>query len=319
MASSLDELDVKVYIDYPQYRRNVKAPFTYVVDGTSVDASTAVNCYIEPVTRTVMGKPVPMTPEWKTTFTGQGFTRFQKADFTFSSPSSWGNIFFYGTNDCYLYCASNSSVITSAPVQLNGGVSRNQPLFFSYIKQDKKSSNTNITAKLFWASSSFNNTDTQLHFKDDGSCDIYRGYILKSGTILCTTSTAVVTGSLTLFTSEIPGASVLYTEDGRLIGTVSTITNNTTLTLTAIPSFNYAGQYHIKQPLKVASYSRNENNYNQQAVKITHSNPNNDYNDVFIMPMRGKELVVNTSFGLNFSHTFDDLMDPNEPAKVTGF
>lgn len=318
MPSSLDELDVKVYVDYPQPRRNIKSPFVYAADGTSWDTSSLVNAYIEPVTRTVMGLPVPMTPEWRTTFTGQGYTRFQKSDFTFSAPSSWGNIFFYGTNDCYLFCTSNSAPILNAAVSLNGGVTRNQPLFFSFIKQNKKESTNNISAKLFWAGNSFNDKDTQLHFKDDGSCDVYRGYYLLDGSILCTTSTAVVTGTGTFFTTDIPGSSVLYTEDGRTIGTVSTITNDTTLTLTAVPSFNYAGRYHIKQPKKVASYSRNENNYNQQAVGIRNNNPNNDYNDVYIMPMRGKELVVNTTYGLNFSHTFDDLLDPNDIPSTFG-
>jgi hypothetical protein len=314
MPSSLDELDVKVYIDYPQDRRNVKSSIVYAVDGTCLDASSAINCYFEPVTRTVMGMPVPMTPEWKTTFTGQGYTRFQKSDFTFSSSSSWGNIFFYGTNDCYLFCGSNVSTITSAPVQLTGGVIRNQPLFFSYIKQDKKSSNTKITAKLFWGGTNFIDKDTALYFKDDGSCDVYRGYTLKTGAILCTTSSAVVTGSGTLFLSELSTGNTIYTEDGRLIGTVSVVSTNTSLTLSSNALISYTGRFHKKDLQKVGSYSRNENNYNQQAVKITHTNPGNEYNDVFIMPMRGKELVVNTSFGLNFSHTFEDLNDPNDPS-----
>ena len=317
MPSSYDELDVKVYVDYPQNRSNIKSPFVYAADGTSWDTSTAINCYIEPVSRTVIGMPVPMTPEWRTTFTGQGYTRLQKADFTFTSPSSWGNIFFYGTNDTYLFCASNITGTMNAPVQLNGGVTRNQPLFFSFIKQNKKESNTNITAKLFWSGNSFVNKDTQLHFKDDGSCDIYRGYQISASSILCTTSSAVVTGVGTTFTALV-GTPTLYTEDGRTIGTVSTISSDTSLTLTAIPTFNYAGLWHIKVPQKVATYSRNENNYNQQAVSIRNNNPNNDYNDVYIMPMRGKELIINTSYGLNFSHTFDDLIETNDINSVYG-
>jgi len=316
MPSNLDELDVKVYVDYPQSRRNVKAPFVYAVDGTSWDTSTAVNCYIEPVTRAVMGQPIPNTPEWKTTFTGQGYARFLFADFTFTSPSSWKDINFYSTTDPYFYCLSNSVPIMNGAISLNGGVSRNQPLFFSFIRQNKKESNTNITAKLFWAGNSFVNRDTQLHLKDDGSCDIYRGYILKTGTIVCSTSSATVTGTGTLFTTELAANDNLYTEDGRIIGTVLSITNATTLILFFNPTFNYTGRFHNKQPQKVASYSRNENNYNQQAVGIRNGNPNNDYNDVYIMPMRGKELVINTNYGLNFSHTFEDLVSPNDVGPV---
>lgn len=312
MPSTYDELDVKVYVDYPQFRRNIKSPFVYAVDGTSWDTSTAINAYIEPVTRTVMGQPIPTTPGWRTTFSGQGYTRFLFSDFTFTSPSSWKDINFYSTTDPYFYCLSNSASVMNGVISLNGGVVRNQPLFFSFIKQNKKESNTNITAKLFWAGSSFNNRDTQLHFKDDGSCDVYRGYVIRTGTIVCSTSTTTVTGTGTLFTTELAANDNLYTEDGRFIGTVLSITNNTTLILFFNPTFNYSGRFHNKEALKVNSYSRNENNYNQQAVGVRNSNPNNDYNDVYIMPMRGKELIVNTSYGLNFSHTFDDLINPND-------
>ena len=142
MPSNLDELDVKVYVDYPQSRRNIKAPFVYAVDGTSWDTSTAINCYIEPVTRAVMGQPIPNTPEWKTTFTGQGYARYLFADFTFTSPSSWKDINFYSATDPYFYFLSNSVPIMNGAVSLNGGVSRNQPLFFSFIRQNKNKNKT---------------------------------------------------------------------------------------------------------------------------------------------------------------------------------
>lgn len=312
-ASSLDELDIKVYLDYPQKRRNLKNPLVYAMDGTSVDSSTSINAYIEPVTRSIMGMPVPMTPSWRTTYSGQGYNRYQLADFTFTSPTSWKNIDFYGTGDTYIYCISNSAPIMNAAISLNGGVKRNRPLFFSFIKQNKKDSNTQILAKLFWAGTDFVNRDTQLHFKDDGSCDVYRGYILLQGTILATTATPVVTGVNTTFVADLAVNDFLYTEDGRLIGKVLSITSSTSLTLYANANINYAGQYHKKQPKKVQSYSRTENNYNKQATNVANQTANNQYNDVYIIPCRGKELIVNTSYGLNFSHSFDDLNEPNNP------
>ena len=318
-ASSLDELDIKVYIDYPQYRRNIKNPLVYIMDGTSVDASTAVNCYIEPVTRTIIGKPIPMTPEWRTTFSGTGYNRYQLTDFTFTSPTSWKNLDFYGTGDTYIYCLSNNTTILNSTISLNGGVKRNRPLFFSFIKQNKKDSNNSILAKLFWAGTDNVYRDTQLHFKDDGSCDVYRGYLLLSGYIFASNATNIISGTNTKFTSEVAVNDFLYSEDGRLIGKVASISTDTSLTLLAIANFTYSGFYHRKIPQKVASYSRNENNYNQQSPGVRNSNPNNDYNDVYIMPMRGKELVVNTSFGLNFSHSFDDLNEPDIPSSNNNF
>jgi hypothetical protein len=312
-ASSLDELDIKVYLDYPQYRKSLKNPLVYAMDGTSVDASTSINAYIEPVTRSVFGLPVPMTPGWRTTFSGQGYNRYQPADFTFTSPSSWKNLDFYGTGDAYIYCLSNNTAIMNAAISLNGGVKRNRPLFFSFIKQNKKDSNTQILAKLFWSGTDFVYRDTQLHFKDDGSCDVYRGYKLLQGTILATTATTVVTGSNTTFVADLAVNDFIYTEDGRLIGKVASIVSSTSLTLLANANINYVGRYHKKQPLRVQSYSRTENNYNKQATNISNQTANNQYNDVYIIPTRGKELIVNTSYGLNFAHSFDDLNEPNNP------
>jgi len=210
-ASSLDELDIKVYLDYPQKRRNLKNPLVYSMDGTSVDASTSINAYIEPTTRTIMGKPVPMTPEWRTTFTGQGYNRYQLTDFTFTSPTSWKNLDFYGTGDTYIYCLSNNTAVLNSVISLNGGVKRNRPLFFSFIKQNKKDSNNQVLAKLFWAGTDFVNRDTQLHFLQDGSCDVYRGYKLLNGTILATTASAIVTGVNTTFVADLSTNDFIYT------------------------------------------------------------------------------------------------------------
>ena len=53
-----------------------------------------------------------------------------------------------------------------------------------------------------------------------------------TGTITCTTGSTTVTGSGTSFTSELAAGNLLVNSSGTTIGTISTITNNTSLVLT---------------------------------------------------------------------------------------
>jgi len=54
-----------------------------------------------------------------------------------------------------------------------------------------------------------------------------------TGTVTCSVLSTTVTGSGTLFTSEIAAGDILTTTDGQQIGTVSSISSNTSLTLTS--------------------------------------------------------------------------------------
>jgi hypothetical protein len=63
---------------------------------------------------------------------------------------------------------------------------------------------------------------------------------------------------------------------------------------------NFTGSYNKKQPFKVQSYSRTESNYSGGRPTVVTGNPNDQYNDYYIIPFRGNQLLVITSFGLNF-------------------
>jgi hypothetical protein len=54
-----------------------------------------------------------------------------------------------------------------------------------------------------------------------------------TGTITCTTGSTTVTGSSTLFTTDLTAGDILVNSSGTTIGTISTITNDTSLTLTS--------------------------------------------------------------------------------------
>ena len=324
MPTGLENLDLKVYVDYAQQRQNRKGPYVFATDGTQVDAGTKNNCIIDPVTLSVFGTPLPMTNEWKS---GTGasnpasqYYRFQKSDFTFTSAggaNDWLQQNYYANGDAYIIAGTANTARQQSPIQLTNGVERNEPLFFSYSKLQKKNTDTNSLFKLFWTDPDNVQNNTQLHFKTDGSCDVYRGYQLLSGNIQTSNASTLLIGTNTRFLSELVIGSDIYDAYGRFIGTVIGVTTDITATLGANATYDYVGTYTDKIiPLKVQSYSRTESNYSQGRPISTIANPNDQYNDVYIIPMRGKELLVMTSYGLNFSHSFSDLNNPNPPENI---
>jgi rRNA processing protein Gar1 len=325
VPSGLEELDIKVYVDYPQERKNRLGPYVFATDGTQVDAGTQDNCMIDPVTLSVFGKPLPRTPEWNdaTTPCTGNYARFQLADFTFTGTggsSNWTIQDYKKTGNTYIICKSDSTPVMSQVIQLTAGVKRNEPLFFSFSKLEKKNSNDEPLIKLYWANSSNNDKDIQLHFSSDGSCSVYRGYLSLSGVITTSTSSTTVTGNNTKFMSELSNGTVIYDQYGRLIGTVANRASNTSLTLVANALKNNSNvEYNKKQPNKVQTYSRTESNYSQGRPISTIANPNDQYNDVYIIPCRGNSLLILTSYGLNFCHAFTDLNVPDPPANFGNY
>jgi len=324
MPNGLENLDLRVTVDYAQERQNRKGPFVFATDGTQLDAGTKVNCIIDPVTLSVFGTPLPMTNPWKTgsgaAVTSSPYYRFQKSDFTFTSAggaSDWIDIDYYATGDTFILSGSAVTSRQQAPIQLTSGVSRNEPLFFSFSKLQKKNTDTAPLLKLFWVDNDNINNNTQLHFNSDGSCTIFRGYQTLSGSVQVSSSSTLLVGTNTRFQSELVIGSDIYDSYGRFLGTVIGITTDISATLGANAVYNYQGTFTDKIiPLKVQSYSRTESNYSQGRPISTIANPNDQFNDVYIIPMRGKELLVLTSYGLNFSHSFSDLNQPDPPVNI---
>jgi len=325
MPTGLENLDLRVTVDYAQERQNRKGPFVFATDGTQVDAGTKVNCIIDPVTLSVFGTPLPMTNEWKS---GTGasnsatpYYRFQKSDFTFTSAggaNDWLDIDYYANGDAYIISGSAITARQQAPIQLTSGVSRNEPLFFSFSKLQKKNTDTAPLLKLFWVDNDNINNNTQLHFNSDGSCTVFRGYQTLSGSIQVSNASTLLLGTNTRFLTELVIGSDIYDSYGRFLGTVIGTTTDISATLGANATYDYQGVYSDKiVPLKVQNYSRTESNYSQGRPISTIANPNDQFNDVYIVPMRGKELLVMTSYGLNFSHSFSDLNQPDPPVNIT--
>lgn len=69
------------------------------------------------------------------------------------------------------------------------------------------------------------------------------------GSIICTTGSTAVTGSGTGFTTDLYVGSQIFRSDNVLIGEIASITNNTTLVLTAVSNMTYTGGYALANPI----------------------------------------------------------------------
>jgi len=256
-----------------------------------------------------------MTNEWKSNFANH-YARYAKTDFTFVNAIKWRQYTFYGNGDYYIISNSELTADQQSTVELTSPVNRNEALFFSFSKLQKKNTDTKALVTLSWDNATNKVKNTKLVFNSDGSCDVYRGFVPLTGTIIAQTTGTAITGIGSKFLSQFLPGNKVYDSYGRLLGTVATVTNDLLMNLSANSTFDYVGFYSKGNPLKVQSYSRTESNYSQGRPISTLANPNDQYNDVYIIPMRGRDLLVLTSFGLNFCHSFSDLNVPDPPANV---
>jgi len=81
--------------------RNSKPRLVLSADGASWDTSFSSGIWQDPVTQTVMLLPLPFTPEWLTTFTGN-YARLGKPDFTFPDAAKWRETHRIADGDKYI-------------------------------------------------------------------------------------------------------------------------------------------------------------------------------------------------------------------------
>ena len=261
MPTGTEELDVKIYIDYPQERLSQKGPYIFCTDGTHISPSSKTNCYTDQVTLSTFGMPLPMTKEWSdtTTPTTGNYSRFQIYDFNFTGTGGalwWNFNQLKKPGNSYIFSISSDPAIQSAPIELGRDVVRNEPLFFSYSKLDKKSTDNQVTFVLNWKNATNSDKDVQLHFRTDGSCDVYRGYSPLTGDISTFASSAVVSGHNTKFLTELTVGTILYDFYGRTLGQVAVIHSDVNLDLFTNANYVVTNlSYNKKVPNKVQNSS----------------------------------------------------------------
>jgi len=126
------------------------------------------------------------------------------------------------------------------------------PEIYGYFRRDEddlesylpKANTKRITSALLQKEASW--AWTIKKFSEPSIVYIYPRYIpkfiIKTGTISVASGSSNVAGTGTLFTSELEIGSKIYNTIGTLIGTVSSITNNTNLILTSNSSLNVINQ-----------------------------------------------------------------------------
>jgi uncharacterized repeat protein (TIGR02543 family) len=77
--------------------------------------------------------------------------------------------------------------------------------------------------------------------------DAWNSRAAKTGTITITSGSAAVTGIGTLLNTELAAANVLEDASGNVLGTISTITDATNLTLSANATVNYTGSFYLQR------------------------------------------------------------------------
>jgi hypothetical protein len=163
MPLGYEECDIHVYLDYPQERQSSNGSFVWCTDGTQVDDGSLTNCIIDPVTLSVFGKPLPMTPEWMTNIVGP-YYRYQPNDFIYTLPALVTDFVeqdYKITGNTYIIARTPDPTKQASKIYLGTNLVRNEPLFFSFSKLDKKSSSKDPIVKLFWSNA--DNNDKDIH------------------------------------------------------------------------------------------------------------------------------------------------------------
>ena len=76
---------------------------------------------------------------------------------------------------------------------------------------------------------------------------MFSGVIKLTGTVTCVTSSTTLTGTGTLFNSEITNGDILVSPTNVVIGTVASVSNDTELTLTTGAAVNLTASIAYNQ------------------------------------------------------------------------
>ena len=109
-----------VEVDCPEPRPQL-GRLIVAADGTTWDLAKSSNVWLEPSTLTLMLAPLPVTSAWRTTYAGN-YARYQKTDYTLTTPASWKQMQIKASGDYYL-----QSLNVTERATLTSAWSANQP------------------------------------------------------------------------------------------------------------------------------------------------------------------------------------------------
>ena len=161
-----------IEVDCPEPRPQ-KGRLIVAADGTTWDLSKSSNVWLEPSTLTLMLAPLPVTSAWRTTYAGN-YARYQKTDYTLTTPASWKQMQIKASGDYYL-----QSLNVTERATLTTAWSANQPAYISLYVPGLKDSDDTVILKAGWGVGSAGSVE--VWFAANGSAQVY-----KSGSLVGT-------------------------------------------------------------------------------------------------------------------------------------
>ena len=161
-----------VEVDCPEPRPQL-GRLIVAADGTTWDLAKSSNVWLEPSTLTLMLAPLPVTSAWRTTYAGN-YARYQKTDYTLTTPASWKQMQIKASGDYYL-----QSLNVTERATLTSAWSANQPAYISLYVPGLKDSDDTIILKAGWGVGSAGSVE--VWFAANGSAQVY-----KSGSLVGT-------------------------------------------------------------------------------------------------------------------------------------
>lgn len=141
-----------------------------LVSGRDWDPTYSANCWIDPVTNTLMLEPAPVNASWTTTNTGI-FAKYTLSDFGLSSPWVLQSADPSGsTAGDFMYLSSNpSGAGGTGPT-----VGVNQPICFEYFPQKGTAGSFEI-ARFGWSNTGDSTNGVAVRWYNDGSAEVWKG------------------------------------------------------------------------------------------------------------------------------------------------
>ncbi len=138
------------------------------VDGsTPWDETVSTGYLVDPVTKTLMLRPLVLTYAYTSTFTGV-YARLQKADYTLPTPTAWRENHRRGQGDVYLESTTVGETATVTAPQ-----SANQAVYLSLYCPGVGTDKANIL-ECGWGTPGAPST-VSLRLYSDGNCAVYKG------------------------------------------------------------------------------------------------------------------------------------------------
>ena len=154
-----------IEVDCPEPRPQ-KGRLIVAADGTTWDLSKSSNVWLEPSTLTLMLAPLPVTSAWRATYAGN-YARYQKTDYTLTTPASWKQMQIKASGDYYL-----QSLNVTERATLTTAWSANQPAYISLYVPGLKDSDDTVILKAGWGVGSAGSVE--VWFAANGSAQVYK-------------------------------------------------------------------------------------------------------------------------------------------------